>query len=155
MSSAPATTDEVTAAYVTATTYGAIPEVEAALAIVRRAHGPVRGTSHRGITYDAGNPEMGAWVHNALVDPKQFDDRSFVDINGPECIIPQRTCDPYLPGKQPSSGIACGASTAFSGPLPPPGIRAPNGGSFAATIRSSRSITRSASSSTANQTTAP
>ena len=27
-------------------------------------------------------------VHNAIVDPKRFDDRSFVDINGPECIIP-------------------------------------------------------------------
>jgi dCTP deaminase len=27
-------------------------------------------------------------VHNALVDPKNFDDRSFVDIKGAECIIP-------------------------------------------------------------------
>ena len=27
-------------------------------------------------------------VHNSLVDPKNFDDRSFVDIVGPECIIP-------------------------------------------------------------------
>lgn len=27
-------------------------------------------------------------VHNALVDPKNFDDRSFVDIKGLECIIP-------------------------------------------------------------------
>ncbi|MSR20615.1 MAG: dCTP deaminase [Gemmatimonadetes bacterium] len=27
-------------------------------------------------------------VHNALVDPKNFDDRSFVDIRGKECIIP-------------------------------------------------------------------
>jgi dCTP deaminase len=27
-------------------------------------------------------------VHNALVDPKNFDDRSFVDIQGHECIIP-------------------------------------------------------------------
>jgi len=27
-------------------------------------------------------------VHNTLVDPKNFDDRSFVDIEGPECIIP-------------------------------------------------------------------
>ena len=27
-------------------------------------------------------------VHNSLVDPKNFDDRSFVDIAGPECIIP-------------------------------------------------------------------
>ena len=27
-------------------------------------------------------------VHNAIVDPKNFDDRSFVDVHGAECIIP-------------------------------------------------------------------
>ena len=27
-------------------------------------------------------------VHNVIVDPKHFDDRSFVDINESECIIP-------------------------------------------------------------------
>ena len=27
-------------------------------------------------------------VHNVVVDPKAFDDRSFVDIHDPECIIP-------------------------------------------------------------------
>ena len=27
-------------------------------------------------------------VHNVIVDPKHFDDRSFVDVKGPECIIP-------------------------------------------------------------------
>ena len=27
-------------------------------------------------------------VHNVVVDPKQFDDRSFVDVNGDTCIIP-------------------------------------------------------------------
>ncbi len=27
-------------------------------------------------------------VHNVVVDPKRFDDRSFVDINEDECIIP-------------------------------------------------------------------
>ncbi len=27
-------------------------------------------------------------VHNLVVDPKAFDERSFVDVNGPECIIP-------------------------------------------------------------------
>jgi dCTP deaminase len=27
-------------------------------------------------------------VHNVVVDPKRFDDRSFVDIGEPECIIP-------------------------------------------------------------------
>ena len=27
-------------------------------------------------------------VHNCIVDPKAFDDRSFVDIKGPSCIVP-------------------------------------------------------------------
>ncbi len=27
-------------------------------------------------------------VHNLVVDPKSFDERSFVDVEGPECIIP-------------------------------------------------------------------
>ena len=27
-------------------------------------------------------------VHNLVVDPKSFDARSFVDVKGPECIIP-------------------------------------------------------------------
>ncbi|MEZ4414733.1 MAG: dCTP deaminase [Gemmatimonadota bacterium] len=27
-------------------------------------------------------------VHNVVVDPKQFDDRSFVDVQADECIIP-------------------------------------------------------------------
>jgi dCTP deaminase len=27
-------------------------------------------------------------VHNVVVDPKSFDDRSFVDVNGASCIIP-------------------------------------------------------------------
>ncbi len=27
-------------------------------------------------------------VHNVVVDPKSFDDRSFVDVNGESCIIP-------------------------------------------------------------------
>ena len=57
-----------TAAYVTATTYGSLPEVDTALGVVRAAHRPVSGTSHRGFSYDAADPGMGAWVHNALVD---------------------------------------------------------------------------------------
>jgi uncharacterized protein (DUF2236 family) len=57
-----------TSAYVTATTYGALPEVEAAVAMVRSAHQPVRGRSHRGRAYSAGTPGLAAWVHNALTD---------------------------------------------------------------------------------------
>lgn len=57
-----------TSFYVTSTTYGAMPEVDEAVAVVRRAHAPVRGESNRGRLYSAGTPEFAAWVHNALTD---------------------------------------------------------------------------------------
>ena len=57
-----------TSAYVTATTYGAMPEVGHAVAQVRRMHRVVSGVSSRGIPYVAGDPELSAWVHNALTD---------------------------------------------------------------------------------------
>jgi uncharacterized protein (DUF2236 family) len=57
-----------TSVYVTETTYGAMPEVEAAVAAVRRAHRPVHGRSERDLPYSAGHPEMAAWVHNVLTD---------------------------------------------------------------------------------------
>lgn len=57
-----------TAAYVTATAFGAMPEVDRALATVRRHHRPVRGMSHRGETYDADAPDLAAWVHNSLAE---------------------------------------------------------------------------------------
>ena len=55
-----------TSVYVTETTYGAMPEVDAAVAVVRHAHQPVRGTSERDRAYNAAKPEMAAWVHNVL-----------------------------------------------------------------------------------------
>jgi len=57
-----------TSAYVTATSFGAIPEVHQAVAMVRRAHRPVQGISDRGRSYAADAPGMAAWVHNALTD---------------------------------------------------------------------------------------
>ncbi len=57
-----------TSAYVTETTYGAMAEVEAAVAAVRQAHRPVRGRSERGAPYSAGQPELAAWVHNVLTE---------------------------------------------------------------------------------------
>lgn len=57
-----------TSVYVTETTYGAMPEVEAAVATVRHAHGPVHGRSERNRAYSAGTPELAAWVHNVLTD---------------------------------------------------------------------------------------
>jgi uncharacterized protein (DUF2236 family) len=57
-----------TSAYVTATSYGAMPEVEQAVRIVRAAHRRVKGVSHRGLPYEAGDPPLASWVHNALTD---------------------------------------------------------------------------------------
>ena len=57
-----------TAYYVTAATFGAMPEVEGAVERVREAHRGVSGTSHRGLAYDAGMPELAAWVHNTLTE---------------------------------------------------------------------------------------
>ncbi len=57
-----------TSFYVTATTYGALPEVERAVAMVNAAHRPVHGTSERGRRYDAADPALAAWVHNVLTD---------------------------------------------------------------------------------------
>lgn len=57
-----------TSAYVTATAFGAVPEVDAAIEVVRSAHRPVRGVSHRGESYSASGAPFAAWVHNALID---------------------------------------------------------------------------------------
>ena len=57
-----------TSAYVTATTFGAMPEVRRAVDVVRTAHRPVVGRSHRGRPYSAGAPGLAAWVHNVLTD---------------------------------------------------------------------------------------
>ena len=57
-----------TASYVTATAFGAMQEVERSIHMVSSAHRPVSGTSSRGEKYSARNPEMAAWVHNALID---------------------------------------------------------------------------------------
>ena len=57
-----------TSAYVTATSYGAMPEVERAVEFVRRAHRPVQGTSHRERPYSAQHAGLAAWVHNALTE---------------------------------------------------------------------------------------
>ncbi len=57
-----------TSFFVTATTYGAIPEVEEAVGVVRAVHGRVHGRSERGRAYSAADPELAAWVHNVLAD---------------------------------------------------------------------------------------
>lgn len=73
-----------TSAYVTATSYGAMPEVERAVGVVRRAHRPITGTSHRGISYSADEPALSAWVHNALTDSFLVTHQAY----GPEPLSP-------------------------------------------------------------------
>ena len=68
-----------TSAYVTATTFGAWPEVDRAIRQVRMAHRSVRGTSSRGIPYDAADPGHAAWVHNALTDSFLTTNRYYSD----------------------------------------------------------------------------
>jgi uncharacterized protein (DUF2236 family) len=57
-----------TTSYVTATSFGAMPEVEKAFAEIRRAHRAVEGISHRGIEYSAESGSGASWVHNVLAD---------------------------------------------------------------------------------------
>ncbi len=52
--------------YISATTFGAMPEVERAVEAVRRAHRVVTGTSHRDRSYTADDADLSSWVHNAL-----------------------------------------------------------------------------------------
>lgn len=66
-----------TSSYVTATTYGAMPEVEQAVAQVQRIHRVVSGVSSRGVSYDAADPGFSAWVHNALTDSFLVAHRAF------------------------------------------------------------------------------
>lgn len=68
-----------TSAYVTATTFGAMPEVERAIQTVRIAHVYVHGVSSRGIRYDASEPGYAAWVHNALTDSFLTTNRFYSD----------------------------------------------------------------------------
>lgn len=74
-----------TAAYVTATTFGAAPEVDAAVEMVRGAHIGVVGRSHRDRPYSASVPALSAWVHNVLTD-------SFLaayQAYGPRSLVPE------------------------------------------------------------------
>jgi len=96
-----------TSYYVTATTYGAMPEVEQAVTMVRKAHRPVHGTSERGRAYDADDPALAAWVHNVLTDSFL---QAFVAF-GPRRLSPAE-CDQFV-AEQARVGELLGAD-----PLP-------------------------------------
>ena len=66
-----------TSAYVSATTFGAIPEVFSVARTVRRAHGRVAGTSPDGRRYRAADPHLLAWVSIALTSSFLATDRIY------------------------------------------------------------------------------
>ncbi len=57
-----------TSFFVTTATFGAMPEVERAVDLVRAAHRGVVGASHRALPYSANMADLSAWVHNTLTD---------------------------------------------------------------------------------------
>jgi uncharacterized protein (DUF2236 family) len=57
-----------TASYVAVTTFGTTEEVDQMVAMVRKVHTTVKGTSPNGKPYTANDPHLVLWVHNALVD---------------------------------------------------------------------------------------
>jgi uncharacterized protein (DUF2236 family) len=57
-----------TSVYVGTTIYGTKAQVEEAVAVVRRVHGPVVGVTPDGQRYAANDPHLLTWVHHTLVD---------------------------------------------------------------------------------------
>lgn len=94
-----------TSSYVTATAYGAMPEVEHSISRVRGAHRPVRGESHRGKRYSAATPELAAWVHNAMTESFMATFRAFgprpVDDDLADRYVAEQTQVARLLGAEP------------------------------------------------------
>ena len=103
-----------TSAYVTATSFGAMPEVAAAVELVRGAHRPVKGESHRGRRYSAGAPALAAWVHNALTDSVlqafQFDGPRRLGTEAADRFVAEQTAIGALLGADPMPDTAAGLS---------------------------------------------
>jgi uncharacterized protein (DUF2236 family) len=112
-----------TSAYVTATTYGAVPEVEKAIAQVRRVHRIVSGVSSRGIEYDADDPGYSAWVHNALTDSFLVANQTFGSdrLNNAEAdrFVQEQTRVGALLDAEPMPGTAAGLRSWIDGHLEP------------------------------------
>lgn len=93
-----------TSAWVTATTFGAEPEVMGAVRAVTAAHRRVRGRSERGRPYNAASPELAAWVHNALTDSfltafQQFGPRTLTLAEADQFVVEQSAIGALLRAK--------------------------------------------------------
>ncbi len=53
--------------YVAVTSFGAMPEVQQMVSMVKKIHERVKGVSSRGISYSANQPDLAAWVHYSLI----------------------------------------------------------------------------------------
>lgn len=97
-----------TSHYLATTTYGTIPDAEAAIAQVRSIHHRVRGRDDLGRPYRASDPHLLAWVHAAEADSFLRAHQAFgaaplgpdeVDSYLEQAAIPARhlgVCDPPL-----------------------------------------------------------
>lgn len=99
-----------TSAYVTATTFGARPEVEEAVKQVLKAHAFVKGVSSRGRPYSAADPDHSAWVHNALTDSflatnQHYSDRPLTAIEA-DRFVEEQTRVGALLGADPMPATA-------------------------------------------------
>ncbi|MDN5726487.1 MAG: DUF2236 domain-containing protein [Propionibacteriales bacterium] len=57
-----------TSRYIAVTTYGTVPDAEAAIAKVRHVHDFIKGVTPAGVPYEAGDPHLLLWVHCAEID---------------------------------------------------------------------------------------
>jgi uncharacterized protein (DUF2236 family) len=104
-----------TSAYVTATTFGAHPEVAEAVRRVRQAHRVVKGMSSRAIRYSAAEPGHAAWVHNALTDSflntnQHYSDFPLTTVEADRFVQEQARIGALL-GADPLPSTADGLST--------------------------------------------
>jgi len=119
-----------TSAYVTATGYGAMPEVHAAVRVVKTRHQGVVGSSHRGRPYDAAAPQLAAWVHNTLADSflvayQQFGPQRLSD-HAADRYVAEQVAVGRLLGADPLPGTAAALSQWIGGHpglAPSPGQR--------------------------------
>ncbi len=107
-----------TSAYVTATSFGARPEVDRAVQVVRHAHRKVVGTSHRGRPYAADDEALSAWVHNSLTDGFLTAYRAFgprrLSVDEADRFVAEQTAVGELLGADPLPDTAAGLSAWIS-----------------------------------------
>lgn len=57
-------------------------------------------------------------IHSTVVDPKHFDEKSFVDFHGDSCIIPPTASPWHAPWSTSASRATCSPSAWARAPMP-------------------------------------